>query len=376
MNHKLLLIGFLVCLALVVAACAAPVAPAPAPTAAPTQPPPTDTPAPAVPTPDVAARIANAMSAAPMAVAKDATLLDFPANAGDPMVVLRKGTNDWTCYADWPASPGNDPECNDPVAEAWLSALFAGKEAPPEITTPGLAYMLAGGSDPSNTDPMAAAPPEGKDWVASPGHVMLIMPGGFDAADYATEPKEDEPFIMWDGTPYEHLMIPVVAAKGDELGDASAELKNTLGAAPVGILRKAKIMGSPMTNAGEMVTLQEGDSGWVCWPDRSVSPGNDPSCNDPVWEALFATAEPQPIKRAGISYMLAGGSDESNTDPMATGPTPGEDWITTPPHLMLLVPGGFDAKLFSTDPASGYPYIMWDGTPYEHLMIPVGEMKK
>jgi hypothetical protein len=72
--------------------------------------------------------------------------------------------------------------------------------------------------------------------------------------------------------------------------------------------------------------------------------------------------------------MLAGGSDPSNTDPMAMAPAPGAAWITTPPHIMLLVPGGFDAKQFTTDPASGFPYIMWDGTPYEHLMVPVVAM--
>lgn len=40
-------------------------------------------------------------------------------------------------------------------------------------------------------------------------------------------------------------------------------------------------------------------------------------------------------------------------------------------HIMLLVPGGFDATQFTTDHHSGEPYIMWDDTPYEHLMIPV-----
>jgi hypothetical protein len=69
--------------------------------------------------------------------------------------------------------------------------------------------------------------------------------------------------------------------------------------------------------------------------------------------------------------MLMGGSDPSNTDPMAAAPAPGEDWIASPAHVMLIVPGGFDAKQFSTDPKSGGPYIMWDGTPYEHLMVPV-----
>ncbi len=250
--------------------------------------------------------------------------------------------------------------------------MMAGAEPAGDGT--GIAYMLAGGSDPSNTDPFAMEPAEGEEWISTPPHVMIITAAGFDAADFATEPKQDEPYIMWDGTPYEHLMVPVVPMAAADMGDADADLQNTMSAAPAGIVHKATILGSPAEEGGEMVVLQEGDSDWVCYPDRTVSPGNDPSCNDGMWEALFATPEPPTVTRTGVSYMLAGGSDESNTDPMATGPAPGAEWIATPPHIMVLTPGGYDANIFTTDHGSGYPYIMWDGTPYEHLMIPVADM--
>ena len=69
--------------------------------------------------------------------------------------------------------------------------------------------------------------------------------------------------------------------------------------------------------------------------------------------------------------MLAGGSDASNTDPFAAEPAPGEDWIASPPHVMLLFPDQLDPTYFSTDHQSGGPYIMWAGTPYEHIMMPV-----
>ncbi len=327
----------------------------------------------------ISAHIANAMSAAPMAIAKDATILDFPANAGEPMVVLREGTNNWTCYADWPASPGNDPECNDPVAEGWLSALFSGQEAPPAISTPGIAYMLMGGSDPSNTDPMAAGPAPGEDWISTPGHVMLLAPGGFDAAYFAAEPKQDEPFIMWDGTPYEHLMIPVVPMAADQMGDTSEAMQSAMSAAPLAISKDATLLEFPATAGDPMVVLREGTNGWTCYADWPASPGNDPECNDPIAEgwltALFSGQEAPPaISTPGIAYMLVGGSDPSNTDPLAPEPAAGEDWVTSPAHLMLFVPGGFDAELFTTDHTSGFPYIMWDGSPYEHLMLPVADM--
>ena len=41
------------------------------------------------------------------------------------------------------------------------------------------------------------------------------------------------------------------------------------------------------------------------------------------------------------------------------------------PHIMVLVPGNLDPKAHSPDPHSGGPWIMWGGTPYEHLMVPI-----
>jgi ketosteroid isomerase-like protein len=324
-------------------------------------------------------KIQDAMSAAPMAIAKDATVVDWPAPGGGDLVVLREGTNDWTCYPDWTASPGNDPECNDPVMEAWFRALMAGDKQPPEITSAGIAYMLMGGSDPSNTDPMAAAPATGEDWVTSPAHVMLIVPGGFDAKLFSTDPKSGEPYIMWDGTPYEHLMVPVVPMAAQEMGNLDAALQNTMSSAPSAIAEQATILGWPAKASDPMEILRKGTNAWTCIADWPASPGNDPECMDPmwmVWNDAYAAGKVPEITGPGIAYMLAGGSDPSNTDPMATAPAPGEEWVNSGPHLMLLVPGGFDANVFSTDPKSGGPYIMWDGTPYEHVMVPVTDMPK
>jgi hypothetical protein len=106
------------------------------------------------------------------------------------MVTLRKGTNDWTCFTDWPASPANDPQCNDPVWTAWTEAFLAG-------------------DDTGNTDPFAPVPAEGQKWVSTAPHLMLLLPGGFDSSKFTTDHMSGKPYIMWDGTPYEHLMIPV-----------------------------------------------------------------------------------------------------------------------------------------------------------------------
>lgn len=318
-------------------------------------------------------QIANAMSAAPIAVAKHATILGYDKD-GMPTVVLRQGDNGWTCIVDWPISPGNDPSCNDATFTAWNEAWMAGKE--PQQSGPGIAYMLAGGSDPSNTDPFAVKPVAGEDWITTPPHIMILAPDGFDAADFATEPKQDEPYIMWDGTPYEHLMVPVVPIAKAAMGDMDAIAQNTLSSTPAGIVKNATIMGYPQKDGDPVVVLRKGTNGWVCYPDRKVSPGNDPSCNNAELEAVFAGFPKVIVTKVGLSYMLQGGSDESNFDPMASGPAPGEDWVTTPPHVMLMVPGGFNSAIFTTDYTSGFPYIMFDSTPGEHLMILVADVPK
>jgi hypothetical protein len=41
---------------------------------------------------------------------------------------------------------------------------------------------------------------------------------------------------------------------------------------------------------------------------------------------------------------------------------------------MMLVPGSLDISSIGTDPDSGKPWVMWAGTPYQHIMMPVAEM--
>lgn len=156
---------------------------------------------------DVQSKIESAMSAAPMGVSHDATILDYETDAEGKYIVLQEGTNEWTCFPDWPASPGNDPLCYDPTFMKWNDALMAGTD--PDITEPGLAYMLQGGSDPSNTDPLAAEPAEGEDWVSAPPHIMILLPDPLDMSLFSADHHSGKPWVMWAGTPYEHIMMPI-----------------------------------------------------------------------------------------------------------------------------------------------------------------------
>lgn len=75
----------------------------------------------------------------------------------------------------------------------------------------GFGYMLMGGSDASNSDPYATKPAEGKAWVDTGPHVMVLNAGSMMAGypSQADNPDTKEPYVMWPGTPYAHLMIPV-----------------------------------------------------------------------------------------------------------------------------------------------------------------------
>ena len=122
---------------------------------------------------------------------------------------LRPGTNQFTCIPDDPTNPANDPNCVDANGLEWVKALV-GKTEPPKGKV-GFGYMLQGGTTPSNVDPFATEPPAGMSWMPEPPHVMVFNYGE-SMAGYP-EPGEHadmtQPWVMWAGSPYEHLMLPV-----------------------------------------------------------------------------------------------------------------------------------------------------------------------
>lgn len=126
---------------------------------------------------------------------------------------------------------------------------------------------------------------------------------------------------------------------------------------------------------GQMRTVREGTNGWWCMPDTPSTPGPDPMCGDAnamEWAMAWIGKTEPPKGKVGFIYMLAGGTDASNTDPYATGPTADNNWITTGPHVMIMNAVDMMAG-YPTDPApdTTKPYVMWAGTPYQHLMVPV-----
>ena len=151
--------------------------------------------------------ITSAMSAAPAAVSRDATIVAVGSDG--KMRTLRQGKGAFTCMPDDPNTPGIDPMCLDKNGMAWLKALLA-HEKPPEGQV-WFAYMLVGGSDASNDDPFAEKPAAGKKWVQTGPHVMIGGAGITKMMDAYPKTADDtkKPYIMFPGTPYEHVMIPV-----------------------------------------------------------------------------------------------------------------------------------------------------------------------
>jgi hypothetical protein len=154
-------------------------------------------------------KIHNALSAAPAAVARKATVMDWAAHEGESMPVLRKGSNGWTCMPNDPMTPTNDPQCMNANAMKWMDAWMDHKA--PKLTGPGLSYVLQGCTVASNTDPFAMAPPKGKRWIPTGPHIMVFSPQKLDRKVYGTSPSSGLPYVRWAGTPYEHLVVPVPA---------------------------------------------------------------------------------------------------------------------------------------------------------------------
>ena len=159
------------------------------------------------------------------------------------------------------------------------------------------------------------------------------------------------------------LPAPMLGQSRDEI------IRSAMSAGPASISADAAVMD------WEMNEIRSGSNGWTCLPDRPDTPGEDPWCVNDPWlnflEAYIAKTEPT-YTELGFAYMLEGDTPVSNSDPYASEPTAADDWVTgLGAHIMMLVPDPSLLEGVSTDHRNGGPWVMWPGTPYAHLMIPV-----
>ena len=165
------------------------------------------------------------------------------------------------------------------------------------------------------------------------------------------------------------------AAPAAKAGPSDADLiKSATSAAPAAVGRNATVVA--MGADGKMRTVRKGTNGFTCMPDNPSTPGPDPMCMDAnamEWVHAYVNHKPPPAGKVGLMYMLAGGTDASNTDPYAEKPTKENHWISTGPHVMVVGadPGFYEQYPKAADPDTSVPYVMWAGTPYQHLMAPI-----
>lgn len=175
-------------------------------------------------------------------------------------------------------------------------------------------------------------------------------------------------------------VTPATTAGDESDGRTEAEaIADAMSAAPLAISENATILEWPSEPGGDFTLLREGTNGWSCIASSAFAQGaflQDPTCDDAVWlefEHAYLEGRQPLIEGIGIAYMLSGDAGASNTDPFATGPTDDNQWHVSGPHLMILVPDPAMLQHVSKDPHNGGPYVMFAGTPYAHIMVPLGE---
>lgn len=178
------------------------------------------------------------------------------------------------------------------------------------------------------------------------------------------------------------LLLSTSAGQGVAQGKSTKahKIANAMTAAPRSISGNAAIMDWPAAEGAQMTSLRAGTNGWTCLPDFPMTKGNDPMCVDDQWMGFMSahmTKTTPKVSHAGIGYMAApGGAYGSNTDPFATKATPDNDWGYDPPHVMVLVTDPSALEGIPTTRQSGGPWVMWKGTPYAHIMVPLASTKK
>jgi hypothetical protein len=145
-------------------------------------------------------------------------------------------------------------------------------------------------------------------------------------------------------------------------GDATqVKIARAMSAGPSEVVKAARIVDTDAR--GKMVVLCEGNNRFTCMPGNLNIVGEPPMCVDAASMQWFADAKahkPKPTNTVpGITYMLAGATQRSDSDPNDTTSMP----IEVGAHWMIMWP--FDPKttgLPTTHKPTG-AYIMWAGSP-------------
>jgi hypothetical protein len=151
--------------------------------------------------------------------------------------------------------------------------------------------------------------------------------------------------------------------------DDSTQVKiaRAMSAGPTEVAKAARIVDTDAQ--GKMVVLREGNNGFTCMPGNLKVVGEPPMCVDAPSMQWFADAKahkPKPTNTVpGITYMLAGATQRSDSDPHDMTSMP----IEVGPHWMIMWPFVPKATGLPTTHRPTGAYIMWAGSPYAHAHI-------
>ncbi|MGH9516291.1 MAG: hypothetical protein ACRD3P_11510 [Terriglobales bacterium] len=163
-----------------------------------------------------AAYTAQALSAGPKGIAKDAGVVRMEADG--KMKTLRESKNGFTCMII-----ETDKMCNDANSMEFFGAMMKGEKPTEKV---GISYMLAGDQGASNTDPKATKKTADNHWVVTGPHIMVTGTASKGLGYPETADADpSKPYLMWAGTPYEHAMVPVGGSKPKMAMAASDEKK-------------------------------------------------------------------------------------------------------------------------------------------------------
>ena len=143
-------------------------------------------------------KIAMARSAGPNFISDTATVVDETGK------VLFQGSNGWTCNPGMPPKYEN-PMCNDAIWQKLMAALNAKK--PFSTDTLGFSYMLRGDVPIDNDDPYNVDQSTGS-WIKEGPHIMIVGPKG-SVDKISSSFDSGEPYVMFRGTDYEHIMLQI-----------------------------------------------------------------------------------------------------------------------------------------------------------------------
>jgi hypothetical protein len=145
------------------------------------------------------------------------------------------------------------------------------------------------------------------------------------------------------------------------------KIARALSAGPSSITKDATV--AERDSQGHLEILRPGTNDFTCFPGNPSGIGMPAACEDKAsmqWVDDFSHHRPKPTNTVpGITYMLAGATQRSDSDPYDKTSPP----IQVGPHWMIMWPFDPKATGLPTKHTATGAYIMWAGSPYAHVHV-------